>query len=133
MARKSEDQLVAPASTPVVRFASDEAAQTVIAPIRAQYEQVAAFVAQQMTLAGQKLARVGDLTREADQLSLEARQHEYQAQQGSDVVKGLVDTLAALGVEVAPLNGELSHTPDLATARWNAAVDEQNAAEGLRP
>jgi hypothetical protein len=126
MARR-DDQLVAP--VPSVTFVTDEAAAAVLNPLRSQHEQLCIYIAQQTTLAGQCRAQIEEMRHRIDQVDVEVRKHELAAQQGRNAARGVADMLGLAGVQVPPSDGELSHNPDAATARWSAAVDEQNAAE----
>ncbi|MCC5574554.1 hypothetical protein IMZ11_02725 [Microtetraspora sp. AC03309] len=142
MRNRNNDQLVAPA-TPAVKFATDEAAQTILSGLKTQYDNATTFAAQQVTLADKCQAEIDAWAKEIEarqqeirdrqawieQRELEIRQAQQRTQQGRDVAKGAADTLALLGAPVPPPAGELSHNPDELISRIDAAHNEQDAAE----
>jgi hypothetical protein len=124
------DKLVSPA--PTVQFKSDEAAQSVIAHIRSQHEQMSVYGAQQTALAMQKGEEIDRLRRQIDQLDLEKHQHETYARQAREVADGAADTLALLGFPIPPQGGDLSSDVDGSLDRFHAAHNELAAEEGVR-
>jgi hypothetical protein len=145
MRTSSKDQPVAAPPAPAIRHASDEAHATIVAALRANYEQAAAYAAGQTGVAEQASQEVARLTVEldaAERLEREARQN---AQRGRDLADGYAQHLAAAGSPVTyhvgqPPYGEggpeLPPGQEAAFGRYNAAQDEQRAAEnaaGGRP
>lgn len=137
--KKNSDRLVATTPpAPAVQFPDDETAQTVLTPIRTTYQQASAYVTQQQTLADACQRDIDRLQQEIDRLQqeigtrrtqIDTRELERQAalqqvQRGQNVMKAAADTLALLGAPVPPPNGELSHDPDAALARFQTAHDE---------
>lgn len=143
MRKQSPDQLV-PGQP--VKFVTDEAAQTILAGLRTQYDSATTYASQQTVLAEKCQAEMDVWSREIEdrqreirerqawieQRQLEMRQAHQAAQQGYDVAKGAADLLAHLGAPVPTPAGELSLTPEGSLGRFNAATDEQRAAEGSR-
>ncbi|GIH70284.1 hypothetical protein [Sphaerimonospora thailandensis] len=141
---KPSDQLVA--SAPAVRFATDEAAQTVLGSLRSTYDNAVTFANQQAALADacqadmdkwaaeieERKAWIEERKAWIEERDLEKRAALQQAQRGRDAAKGAADTLAVLGAPVPPANGELSHDPDGAWSRVDAAHDALNASGGAR-
>jgi hypothetical protein len=109
-----------------------------VAALRANYEQAATYAAGQTGVAEQAGQEVAQLTVEldaAERLEREARQN---AQRGRDLADGYAAHLAAAGSPVTYHVGqspygeggpELTPEQEAALARYNAAQDEQRAAE----
>jgi hypothetical protein len=140
MSRK--DQLTAP--MPPVVFATQEAANRIVADIKAKYDEAAHYAAAQGGIALQLAEDIVQLEREiADheqkinekQVAViekdgEKRTAEMQAKAARDVAKGYADMLAAAGFNLPPYGGELSHNPDGNLRNLNAAHDELNGVGG---
>lgn len=117
---QSADQLVHPPA-PVVRFATDAAAQSVIAPMQDRYEQAAAFAytewqqadraeaditicqkdivdAQTRIAEDQKL--IADREKQIQRRTLDRQQHLTHAQQGADIANPTAELLSHAGVQV---------------------------------
>lgn len=140
----SADQLVA--TSPPVKWASEEAEKTIVTVLKTQYDNAVNW-AQQQTAAGdgmhaeieqwaQEIRDHEQAVRERnawiERRTLELRQARLNAQTGRDVAKGAADTLALVGSPIPPANGELSHDPDGTLDRFDAAHDQQQAAEAVR-
>ncbi|WP_204061445.1 hypothetical protein [Microbispora corallina] len=137
---KPTDQLVAPA--PAVHLPDDDTAQTVIAPNRQTYDYAVAHVAQHSGVVDTCQTDIDGWNQEIDSLErqinerrawieMRTREQEAARQQvlrGQKAAKAAADILALLGAPVPPANGELSHAPDVAHERFNAATEEQTAA-----
>ncbi|MFE3452438.1 hypothetical protein ACFXJ8_26290 [Nonomuraea sp. NPDC059194] len=135
MSRK--DQLVAPA--PVVVFPTQQAADRIIAGMKAAYDQAAKFARERGTLGIQKGEEIRQLQKEINERQAWLVQKEgekdlleAESRDARDVAKGYADLLAAAGIHLPPPNGELSLDPDTRIRNIEAAHDEQDAAEGVR-
>lgn len=134
--KAKNDQMVGPA----VVFATAEAEQRIAAEMRAKFDEAAQYAIAQGGMAvqlGEDLAQVEreikDLERQlnerhvmASEKSGDKRQAELNARHCHDVAKGYADMLAAAGVQIPPYGGELSHNPDGALDRLDAAHEEHN-------
>lgn len=136
------DQLVAsgPVPVPVVQFADDETAATVLNPIRQTYDNAVAYARQQQEQADAAQRDIDKWEQEIrdrrawiERRELDRQAALQQVQRAQNAAKGAADTLAVLGAPVPPANGELSHHPDVLIDRIGAAHAEQAAAEGVRP
>ncbi|GAA4221422.1 hypothetical protein FHR32_005079 [Streptosporangium album] len=142
---KASDQLVAPVPT-TPAWPNDEVRQTVTQNNQAAYYRHFEQYKQRGAAARKLTADCDQLSREVADAKrvLDDAQHRYDEkvhaqrveahyeQVEYDTAQGYAVACASLGAPVPPPDGELSHDADGKTARWSAAVDEQNAAEGVR-
>ena len=129
---RKNDQLQTP--QPPVVFVTKEAADRIVADLRAKYEDAARYATAQGGLAVQLGEEISQLEREISEKQVwaiqrdgEKRTAEAEARAARDVAKGYADVLAAAGVHVPPPNGELSYDPDGNIERLGAAHAELNA------
>lgn len=134
MSRKNDQTLV---MAPPVVFATQEAGNRIVADLRARHHEAAQYAAAQGGMAVQLGEEITQLQNEVNeklawitQKEGEKRHAETEAQAARDVAKGYADVLAAAGVHVPPVGGELSHDPDGNLGRLVAAHDELERSGG---
>ncbi|MGS2645926.1 hypothetical protein [Streptosporangium sp. G12] len=108
---------------PVVAFATPEAAQSITAALRQQYEQATTWAEGEAKNAAQAQSDIDGWTREAaevrqrladleqwiEQRDLTRRQHLTHTQQGRDIAQGAADTLTVLGFPIQQVDGVKVH------------------------
>jgi hypothetical protein len=138
-----KDQPVA-SPPPAIRHASDEAHATIVNALRSGYEQAAAYAAGQTGIAEQANQEVARLTVELGEAERRQREAQQNAQRGRDLADGYAQHLQVAGEPIrfgsspyaVSASPELPPEREAALGRYNAAVDEQEAAEqasGGRP
>ncbi|MGA4989953.1 MULTISPECIES: hypothetical protein [Nonomuraea] len=134
MSRKT-DQF--PAPSPAVVFVTEHAAQRIVAELTAKYQEAARHATSMGGTAIQKGEEIAQLEKEIAEKQAwviqkdgEKRQAEAEARAAQDVAKGYADMLAAAGVHIPPFGGELSHAPDGALERFDAAHADLERAGG---
>lgn len=134
MTRKTEQATTGPAIT----FATPEAGQQVIARLHDEFNRASQYAQQNGGVAvqlGEDIAaieadikamdqRINELKVQVIEKDGERREAEAKARHGADIAAGYAAMLAAAGVEVSPLGGDLSHNPDTKLANIDAAHAE---------
>ncbi|MEV7008252.1 hypothetical protein [Streptosporangium sp. NPDC051022] len=133
------DQLVHPPA-PVVRFATDAAAQSVTGPLKQRYDDAAAFAFAEWQQADQCDADIAGCQREIADLkrriveleetiqrrSLDRQQHLTHAQQGVDVANPSADLLGYTGVQVPQVIRPLPMPPPVSGPSSLGELDERS-------
>jgi hypothetical protein len=135
MSRKTEQM---PVVNTAVVFATEAAANRIVAELKAKYDEAARHASSMGGMSVQRGEEIAQLEKEIAEKQAwviqkdgEKRQAEAEARAAQDVAKGYADMLAFAGVHVPPFGGELSHAPDGSLDRFDAAHNELERSGGL--